>query len=64
MVHNENKGIGRDGEQKWILSVMKTNKALGTLLGLLGSLPAFLFLPLAANLRRERERAAGATGGC
>jgi hypothetical protein len=28
---------------------MKMKKALGTLLGLLGSLPAFLFLPLAAG---------------
>jgi hypothetical protein len=49
VVHNENKGIRRDGEQNWILSDMKTKKALGTLLGLLGSLPAFLFLPLAAG---------------
>jgi hypothetical protein len=49
VVHNKNKGIGRDGEQKWILSDMKTKKVLGTLLGLLGSLPAFLFLPLVAG---------------
>jgi hypothetical protein len=49
VVHNENKGFGKDGEQKWILSDMKTKKALGTLLGMLGSLSAFLFLPLAAG---------------